>query len=242
MYRMKRILYLLLFVLVFFSSYVFSESPVCSFAVISDLHLVDTDSIAMEKFEMVVEKIKGQNVDIIFITGDIILPADEAKFRKIISDAGVPVYITFGNNDFPSRNRLRKIFSDLAISDYYHFLYKNSLFICLCDAINDHVGHLESEYISPGQIEYLERGLSEYNRKVDHIFIFAHIPLSQDGSAGRMFISTNDQKFLREMIGQVLVAIVGVAVGVFVGVFLFSIYGVLPKISGGITNVVPKLK
>jgi|GEM_PF-4451133 len=50
------------------------------------------------------------------------------------------------------------------------------------------------------------------------------------------------QKVFGEMIGQVLVAIVGVAVGVFVGIFLFSIYGVLPKISGGITNVVPKLK
>jgi len=50
----------------------------------------------------------------------------------------------------------------------------------------------------------------------------------------------NFQKVFGEMIGQVLVVIVGVVVGVFVGVFLFSIYGVLPKISGGITGVMPK--
>ncbi|MBP8961220.1 type II secretion system F family protein, partial [Patescibacteria group bacterium] len=50
------------------------------------------------------------------------------------------------------------------------------------------------------------------------------------------------QKVFGEMIGQVLVVVVGVAVGVFVGVFLFSIYGVLPKMAGGMTGILPAVK
>ena len=52
----------------------------------------------------------------------------------------------------------------------------------------------------------------------------------------------NFQKVFGEMIGQVLVVIVGVIVGLFVGVFLLSIYGLLPKIAGGITGTMPIVK
>jgi len=200
MKRVKKVIYILLSVFSLFCSLSFCDTPLFSFAVIADTHLISKENNAMGKFEMVVEKIKSQDVDMFFILGDIILPEDDTAFRRVISESGLPVHIVFGNNDFHSRNRLRKIFPELAKSDYYHFVYKNNLFICLCDAINDHVGHLESEYITPGQIEYLEGLLSEYNNKVDNIFIFAHIPLSQDGKAGKMYLSTNDQHFIRELI------------------------------------------
>jgi len=200
MKRVKKGIYILLSVFLLFSSLSFCDTPLFSFAVIADTHLISEVNNAMGKFEMVFGKIKSQDVDMVFILGDIKLPEDDTAFRRVISESGIPVHIVFGNNDFHSRNRLRKIFPELAKSDYYHFVYKNNLFICLCDAINDHVGHLESEYITPGQIEYLEGLLSEYNNKVDNIFIFAHIPLSQDGKAGKMYLSTNDQHFIRELI------------------------------------------
>ncbi len=50
----------------------------------------------------------------------------------------------------------------------------------------------------------------------------------------------NFQKVFGEMIGQVLVVVVGAGVGIFVGIFLFSIYGVLPKMTGGMTLPVGK--
>jgi Icc-related predicted phosphoesterase len=72
----------------------------------------------------------------------------------------------------------------------------------LCDVGNgDHIGHLNSEAIKgPEQGEWLKNQLAGSKKTAERVFIFGHIPPHPKGTIeGGMYLSVNDQKFLREL-------------------------------------------
>jgi hypothetical protein len=127
-------------------------------------------------------------------------------FREVLAKVkpAIPIHVVPGNHEQrQDRDALHALFpADFKGNDFYSFMHKRSLFIGLCDVGNgDHVGHLNSEAIKgPEQGEWLKKQLTDNQRNADRIFIFGHIPLHPEGKYDTMFLSVNDQKYLRELI------------------------------------------
>ena len=178
------------------------DKTLFSFVVVSDLHLNEKKGI--DNFIRFLKQVNEipEKPDFILVTGDIHV----GPFEKILSENkfNIPFHVTPGNHeDRQDRDKLAEMFpNDLKEKDFYSFSHKNSFFISLCTAaVKDHVGHFDSEDIKgQNQTEWFESELACNYNIADHIFIFSHIPPSPEGVAGNMFLSTNDQKFLRDMV------------------------------------------
>jgi predicted phosphodiesterase len=182
-----------------------AQSPLFTFAVVSDLHMSEHDGPGY--FKAFVRQIDAlpEKPDFVLVTGDIHVDAFAKAFGEI--QPAIPFHVIAGNHENrDARDKLAKMFpNDFNDKDFYSFTHKNSCFIGLCDATTtgDHVGHFESEFIKGEQQgRWLEEQLRQNSGKVDHVFIFGHIPPSPNGNAGRSYLSTNDQKQLRELVLQ----------------------------------------
>ena len=181
------------------------QTPLFTFAVVSDLHMSEHGGPGY--FKAFVRQIDAMpdKPDFVLVTGDIHVDAFEKVFRDI--KPAIPFHVIAGNHEKrDARDKLAKMFpNDFKDKDFYSFTHKNSCFIGLCDATTtgDHVGHFESEFIKGEQQgRWLEEQLRQNCAKADHVFIFGHIPPSPNGNAGRSYLSTNDQKQLRELVEQ----------------------------------------
>ncbi|HOV32747.1 MAG TPA: metallophosphoesterase [Candidatus Hydrogenedens sp.] len=178
------------------------ESIDFSFVVVSDFHAVGETDI--ERFKTFVKQLKEltPEPELVVITGDISAQNFEKAFREL--NPVIPFHVIFGNiekrND---RKILANMFpQDFAENDFYSFNYKNAKFIMLCTAPDngDHIGHFESGGIKgEEQQAWLEEQLKEAKTNKLLSFVFSHIPPSPDGKAGKLFISSNDQKALRDL-------------------------------------------
>jgi predicted phosphodiesterase len=177
-----------------------------SFIVCSDPHLSDNQKgqpTGVEKFGMLLKQIQSQKhqPDFIFITGDIHVPAFQQMMTQL--KPTIPIHVTPGNHEKQAdRETLDRIFpNDFKGRDFYAFEHKGCTFIAMCDASanGDHVGHLESEGLrGEGQTDWLKSQLAQAHGST---FLFAHIPMNPQGKAdGKMFLATNDQKYLKELI------------------------------------------
>ena len=169
-----------------------------NFIVIGDPHVGNGD-YKVKDFAALIKQINSstQKPDFVWIAGDM-----GAISKSMYSKFDMPVHLVFGNSEsMEERKKLRKIFPELE-KDYYSFKHKNSLFIGLCNAIyEDHIGHLQSEYIYPGQIGWLKQELANNYQKVDHIFIFAHIPIGPPAQpVGGLYLAENDRRYLVNLI------------------------------------------
>jgi 3',5'-cyclic AMP phosphodiesterase CpdA len=174
-----------------------------TFVVVSDLHLTEYDGPA--RFKAFVKQIDGlaEKPKFVLVTGDIHVTPFKKMFAEI--KPTIPFHVIAGNHETRNdRDELAKMFpNDFNDKDYYDFTYNDSLFIGICDAAanGDHVGHFESEGIKGlGQGQWLEDELIANSKKVNHIFLFGHIPPSSNGATSGMDLSTNDQRRLRELI------------------------------------------
>lgn len=202
---MKKCLFFVYFI---FAIFVFvvnvngDEAIDFSFVVVSDLHAVgETDVERFKAFVKQLEELKPRP-ELVVITGDIFAKNFEKAFRELNPD--IPFHVIFGNiekrND---RKILANLFpNDFAENDFYSFTYKNAKFIMLCTAPDngDHIGHFESGGIKgEEQQAWFEEQLKEAKTNKLLSFVFSHIPPSPDGKAGKLFISSNDQKALRDL-------------------------------------------
>lgn len=180
------------------------ETPLYSFAVVSDLHMSEHDGPGY--FKAFVQQLDTlpDKPEFVLVTGDIHVNHFQKVFEEI--KPAMPFHVVAGNHENrEARNMLAKMFpNDFQHGDFYSFAHKNSLFIGLCDAstCGDHVGHFESEHIKgANQGQWLEDQLAQNGGKADHVFIFAHIPPNPAGNlGGGMFLASNDQRQLRELV------------------------------------------
>ena len=195
------------------------EKPLFAFAAIADPHV--GRSAGIEKLKWVFNKIKEmkEKTDFVLVLGDLInaellspAPDDIANVKAFkqawrTAKIGIPIHVMFGNHDNSKdrvlRDSIRKAFKeDLGKKDFYSFKHKSSLFIVLRTAgLNDHVGHFYSESIRGGdQFQWLEKVLRDNAKKVDHIFIAAHIPPAPEMQHKNNVINVSDQMRLSNLL------------------------------------------
>lgn len=109
------------------------------------------------------DQIEGNSGD------DDVLDAQWDEFDNIVNSLDMPFFYLAGNHDISNvvmeekwRQRLGK--------SYYHFVYKNVLFLCL------NTGDPPNTNISPEQIEYFQKVLRS-NKNVRWTLVFMHKPL-----------------------------------------------------------------
>ena len=95
------------------------------------------------------------------------------EFNSYVKKLEMPFFYVAGNHDYTNEVMENEWFKRFG-SDYYHFLYKNVLFICL----NSEFGHtaLKSPDLGEEQVKFVEKILRK-NTNVDWTMIFMHQPL-----------------------------------------------------------------
>ena len=182
-----------------------AEEPAWSFAVVADPHLSEDragEPTGVEKFRRVAAEIVALDPkpEFALILGDI----HPKRLPDALKDLALPVHVMAGNHETAAdRKQLREMFpDDFQGRDFYAFEHKGSQFIVLCTAAQgDHVGHLESQFITPGvgQGEWLEKQLAERARH-RHSFIFGHIPPEPENRPNGMCLSQNDSRYVQDLV------------------------------------------
>ncbi len=95
------------------------------------------------------------------------------EFNSFLKKLEMPFFYVAGNHDYTNEVMENEWFKRFG-TDYYHFLYKNVLFICL----NSEYGHtaLKDPDLGQDQVIFVEKILSK-NLNVDWTMIFMHQPL-----------------------------------------------------------------
>lgn len=171
-----------------------------SFVVIGDPHVGHGDSTLAE-FHALQDAVNRLNPspDLIWLTGDLGSIPHET-YRRF----NAPAHVVFGNwETYDDRTALRGVFSELS-KDYFSFCFHDALFIGCCTAIYaDHVGHFQSEFISPGQVAWLSDTLKAHVRKNQPCFIFSHNPpSSEDWPDHPLGLALTDRRFLIDLFGE----------------------------------------
>ncbi|HOK10567.1 MAG TPA: metallophosphoesterase [Candidatus Hydrogenedens sp.] len=202
MKRQRLCFFIFFLILLALSMHVMAEENI-SFVVVSDLHLSEKEGI--KHFSSLIKQMNElePKPEFVVVTGDIHAKEFENVFDELKPE--IPFHIVFGNHE---KREDRKIFmhmfpQDFKQNDFYSFVHRNAKFIILCDASDtgDHIGHFESEGIKgQEQQNWLEQELNVDRQQYPFIFIFAHIPPNHEGKAGNMYLSSNDQKALSEIL------------------------------------------
>jgi len=144
------------------------------FAIISDLH--DGDRLWI--FEEAVKKINLMKPEFVLSVGDLIqgytedeavITSQRAEFERMIAPLGMRFFFVPGNHDLSNMLMIKK-WEERYGRTYYHFIYRDVLFLCL------NTEDPSGMRISDRQIEYVRKVLAE-NPKVRWTFVFMHEPL-----------------------------------------------------------------
>ena len=105
------------------------------------------------------------------------------EFQGIVSKIEMPFFYVPGNHDIS--NRLgSQVWKERFGRDYYHFVYKEVLFLCLnTEDIEDLEGDDESPHISEEQRDYALEALAE-NPDVRWTLVFFHTPIWDERETG----------------------------------------------------------
>ena len=95
------------------------------------------------------------------------------EFNSFVKKLEMPFFYVAGNHDYTNEVMENEWFKRFG-SDYYHFLYKNVLFICL----NSEHGYtaLKNPDLGEEQVKFVEKILKK-NTNIDWTMIFMHQPL-----------------------------------------------------------------
>ena len=178
-----------------------------TFAVIADPHLREDregEPTGVEKFQALLARLarEAPEAEFALLLGDI----HPEKLEPMLPEIHLPLHPVHGNHEQVShRDMLRKMFpEDFAGKDYYALERGEDLFIGLCTAApTDHVGHLQSQFITPPteQLEWL-KGLLAWRDEWRHVFVYGHIPPEPECGPNRMCIAQNDARWLRDLVAE----------------------------------------
>ena len=145
------------------------------FAVVSDR----TGGHREKVFSRAVHQINLLQPQFVMSVGDLIegytLKDDAIKtqwdeFDSFTKGFQMPFFYVPGNHDVTNKTMAEK-WDERYGRKYYHFVYKNALFLCLCSENPPDMGTID-----PPQIEYVKQTLAE-NKGVRWTFVFLHKPI-----------------------------------------------------------------
>jgi predicted phosphodiesterase len=151
--------------------------------------------------DIVSDAVKKTNLlepDFVISVGDYIQGYTEDTIRlqyeweewdSLISPLNMKFFHVPGNHDI-SNPKMSKIWKDKFGITYYHFVYKNVLFLCL--NTEDYVGNVKKS-ISKEQTDYFLKTLQE-NENVDWTFVFMHRPVFNQNNKNWKQIETKLQE------------------------------------------------
>lgn len=151
-----------------------NDTTTFRFAVVSDR----TGGMRDAVFAKAVKELNLMQPEFVISVGDLIdgytedpdvWNAQWDAFDSLVNALEMPFYYVPGNHD-SSNELLIKAWHERHGRDYYHFLYKNVLFIAL------NTDELKNGGISPKQVAYVKKALGE-NKEVQWTLIFMHRPL-----------------------------------------------------------------
>ena len=156
------------------------------FVIVSDRTGAHRDGI----FEQAIEKINILQPEFVMCIGDLIegLTEDIGQIRKewsefdnIIAQLEMPFFFVPGNHDVGGKE-LVKIWKERFGTTYYHFVYRNVLFLCL-NSEGDETDEDEPP-TSKKQVEYVKETLKAHP-DVRWTVVFMHRPLWRSGRGRR---------------------------------------------------------
>ncbi|MGE3806248.1 MAG: metallophosphoesterase [Gemmataceae bacterium] len=131
-------------------------------------------------FSRAVQQINILQPEFVVSVGDLIegytdkqdrLDSEWREFQGFVSQLQMPFFYVAGNHDM-SNSQMAKLWKEKFGRDYYHFVYRNVLFLMLDS--DDPPG--KNGHFSPAQIEYVQKAL-ESNRNVRWTLVFLHRPI-----------------------------------------------------------------
>lgn len=148
------------------------------FAIVSDRTGGHRDGV----FEEAIRKLNLLQPEFVMSVGDLIegytedearLNAEWLEFNGFIDSLQVPFFYVPGNHDITNKVMYDK-WKELFGRDYYHFVYKDVLFLCLNS--EDNYRGAGRGTIGDAQYEWIEKTLAE-NTDVKWTLVFMHQPL-----------------------------------------------------------------
>ena len=139
-------------------------------------------------FETGVAKINLVQPEFVVSVGDLIegytedrqvLDREWAEFEGFIEKFEMPFFYVAGNHDY-TNPVMADLWKEKFGVEYYHFVYKNVLFLCLNS--EDGATHLVDPDLSESQLEYTRAALAQYPQ-VRWTMVFMHQPLWSRESA-----------------------------------------------------------
>ncbi len=155
---------------------IIADSNRIDFAIISDL----TSKQRFGVFEKAIRTLNLIKPNFVMSIGDLTdLTEDNTEknkeiwheLKKQINHLTMPFFFTAGNNDYMNEETA-KLWTEQNGKNYYSFVYKNVLFVCL----NTEADFKEEGSISDKQFQWLEQVLDS-NDNVKWSFVFMHKPL-----------------------------------------------------------------
>ena len=151
-----------------------NSSDQFQFVIVSDR----TGGMRNGVFKETIAKINRLHPEFVMSVGDLIdgytendslIESQWSEFEGIIDQLEVPFFHIPGNHDI-TNERMAQAWKELHGPSYYHFLYKDILFLCL------NTDDPPASQMSDAQITYFKEVL-DTNKDVPHILIFMHKPL-----------------------------------------------------------------
>lgn len=154
------------------------------FAVVSDR----TGGHRPKIFSQAMQQLNLLQPEFVMSVGDLIegysdkqdkVEAEWTEFQSYVSRLQMPFFYIPGNHDV-SNLMQDKVFRDKYRSPYFHFLYRNVLFLCLnSDDPAETTAKENPHRFSKHQLETMKRAIDE-NSSARWIFVFLHKPLWND--------------------------------------------------------------
>ena len=139
-----------------------------------------------------------KDIAFVLVLGDIVWDKQPQKLLDLCKNAGVPVHLVYGNNDWKwvSDGSYEKAFGRRDFT----FDYNNCTFICMYDCLPK--GHFPEDHkgdFKPEQWTWLEDQLKTAEEKgVTHKFVAMHIPPTTPGAYDPFFFmyTKTEERFL----------------------------------------------
>jgi len=155
------------------------------FAVVSDR----TGGHRPKIFSQAMQQINLLQPEFVMSVGDLIegysdksdkVEQEWTEFQSYVKRLQMPFFYVPGNHDITNAMQ-EKMYREKYRAPYYHFVYRNVLFLCLSSEDPPVKGNEDSPRFSKAQLDYMKKAIED-NSKAKWIFTFLHKPLWNEGT------------------------------------------------------------
>jgi 3',5'-cyclic AMP phosphodiesterase CpdA len=163
--------------LYFQTPFVSFASTTFQFALFTDLHISETDSIAVVDLQNAVNEVNAaKEIEFVLVSGDVTHYGDTIslyKAKKILQKLSVPFYIVPGNHDVKPMNFGNTNFIHVFGMDKFKFEKNGYLFFGISSVPNVKGGNA---LINPSDLNWIKKQLKATG-KINPVFAITHYPL-----------------------------------------------------------------